>query len=360
MLKLRCSQIAATLALACSIMVNAPANAEDYYKDKTLTILVGTAAGGGIDTVARLFARNFAKHIAGNPSVVVQNMPGAAGAIAMNFMAQRAPKDGTMIIYDVWSPLSQVIKAKNARYDYTEMTPIGGLQGGPWLMFARKSALPDSLSSPADLAKMKGIVYSGQQPALVLDIYGRLALNILKVDYKYVSGYKGAAQIRLAIERDEAQITTHGLQGYRTGVEPRLVKDNVVVPLWYFQGRDRSGAYVDSPLVKSMPAFLDVYRKIYGSNPSGIEAEALDLLTSLYGRASNVVWGPPGMDPKAAEALRKAFVATFADPAFVAEQEKIFGFEYKDVDPDEVTKITTQLRAAKPELVAYFKKLMQQ
>jgi hypothetical protein len=336
-----------------------PTGAQEFYKGKTLSIMVGTAAGGGIDTIARLFARHFGKHIEGSPSIVVQNMPGAAGLVAMNHVAQRAPKDGTTIIYDVWTPLSQVIKAKQIRFDYREMTTIGALHGGPWLMFARKTALPPGgLSSRADLEKIKGIVYAGQQPTLILDIHGRLALNILKVDYKYVSGYKGARDIRLAIERDEAHVTTHGLQGYRGGVEPRLVKDGVVVPLWYFQRRDSSGAYVDSPLVKDMPAFLDVYRKIYGTNPSGIAWEALDFLAALFGRASNVVWGPPGMDPNAVRPLQKAFHATFADPDFIADQKKMFGFQYKEVNSEEVAKVTALLNSVDPKLVAYFQKLM--
>ena len=72
-----------------------PSAAQEFYRGKQLTVVVGLAAGGGIDTTARMFTRHFAKHVEGSPNIVVQNMPGAAGAIAMGYMGQRAAKDGT-------------------------------------------------------------------------------------------------------------------------------------------------------------------------------------------------------------------------------------------------------------------------
>ena len=87
------------------------------------------------------------------------------------------------------------------------------------MLFARRSVVPGGLKDPKDIIKATELVYGGQQPALILDMHGRLALNMLKLPYKYVHGYQGAAAIRFAMERNEVQVTTHGLQGYRQGVE---------------------------------------------------------------------------------------------------------------------------------------------
>lgn len=346
----------ASMALFWSL--SAPASAQqDFYRGKTLSVVVGLAPGGGIDIIARLFSRILAKYIPGSPTVIVQNMPGAAGATSMNYMVQRAPKDGTTIIYDSWTPLEQIIKSPHVTYDYTKMELIGALRSGPFMMFARKDSVPGGISNSAEFVKSGAIVYGGQQPSLILDMHGRLALDLLKLKYKYVSGYKGAAEIRLALDRNEINVTTHGMQGFRSGVEPTLVKAGKAVPLWYFQGRDASGTYVPSRLAGDMPAFQDVFRQV-GGTPSGIEWEALELLTDLYGAVSNFVWGPPGMDASALAALRKAFHATMIDEEFVAEQKKLYSFAHEDVDAAEARRIISLIPNAKPELAAFFKKFM--
>lgn len=333
--------------------------AQGFYQGKQVTLLVGPAAGGGIDTIARLFAKTFSKKLEGAPTLVVQNMPGAGGAAALAHLAQRAPKDGTVIIYDVWLPLVQITRPTQVRFDYATLSFVGAVRGGPWVVFARKDVVPGGMTKPADIAKASTLVYAGQQPSLVLDIYGRVGLNLLKAKYKYVSGYPAAPAIRVAIERDEANVTTHGLQGYRSGVEPTLVKNGVVVPVWYFQRRDAKGAYVSSPLVPEMTSFLDLYRQIHGSGPSGFEWEAFELLNDLYGNASNFVWGPPGMEPAALPPLQKAFAATLLDPEFIAEQKKMFGLVYENVPAEEAEKIVARIGNVDPKMIEYFLKLTQ-
>lgn len=346
------------IASCLTFAINSPASAQqEFYRGKQLSVIVGLAPGGGIDIIARLFSRILAKHIDGAPTVIVQNMPGAAGAFAMNYMVQRAPKDGTTIIYDSWTPLDQVIKAQHVTYDYTKMEFVGALRSGPFMMFARVDSVPGGITRSADFAKAPAIVYGGQQPALILDMHGRLGLDLLKVKYKYVSGYKGAAEIRLALDRNEINVTTHGMQGYRSGVEPTLVKAGKAVPLWYFQGRDASGAYVPSALAKGMPAFQDVYREV-GGKPEGLEWEALELLADLYGSVSNFVWGPPGMNPAAIEPLRKAFAKAMVDEEFIAEQMKLYGFTHENVGEAETKRIVGLIPNVKPELIAFFKKFM--
>ena len=334
------------------------AQAQEFYKGKRITMIVGLAAGGGLDIMARLFSKHLAKHIPGAPDIVVQNMPGAAGATAMNFMATRAAKDGFTLIYDSWTPLEQIIKSPHVNYDYTKMSYIGALRGGPWMLFAKKSVIPGGLSDPKDILKATDLVYGGQQPALILDIHGRLALNMLNVKYKYVYGYQGAAAIRFAMERNEVHVTTHGLQGYRQGVEQTLVKNGIAVPLFYFQRRDENGNYVPSNLINDMPSFQSVYRDVIGPNQTGIDWEALELLTDLYGSASNFVWGPPNMDPRAIEPLRAAVAKTMADPEFIAEQNALFGFPHEYLTPSEAQKIISRINTVSPQLIEYFSKLM--
>jgi tripartite-type tricarboxylate transporter receptor subunit TctC len=351
--------VAALAVLAAATAARAtPAAAADYYDGKQINLTVGFGAGGGVDIVARMFARAFGEHIAGKRAIVIQNMPGAAGMVAMNRLANTAPKDGTAIGYDSWTPLNQVIGLKQMRFDYAKLTMIGALRAGPYVMFARKDVVPGGLTHSADIVKAPNLIYAGQQPTLVLDIHGRMALNLMKAKYKYVSGYRSAPEIRIAMERGEANVTTHGLQGYRAGVEPRYIKQGLFVPLWYFQRRDAKGDWVVDPAMKGMPTLLGTYREVYGKMPAGTEADALAMVADLYGSVANVVWGPPGMAPEAVAPLRQAFYAAASDPSFQAEQDRTFGFRYEPVPVAEAEQVVAGLSKVDPKLVAYFKQLM--
>ncbi len=348
-------------AAAFALALAHPAAAEDqpYYAGKKISVVVGFAAGGGIDTMARMFVSHFARHIEGSPQLIVQNMPGAAGLIAMNRLANISAKDGLTIAYDTWGPLNQVIQSKFMKFDYNNMTMAGAFKGGPYVMFARKDVAPGGMQRPADIAKAKNLIYAGQQPTLVLDIHGRVALDLLKLKYKYISGYKGPPSIRNAMEQNEANITTHGLQGYRAGVAPRFVKQGLFVPLWYFPGRDADGKWLRDDRMTDMPPLLDVYKDIYGKSPEGFDLQIMELLADLHGHASEFVWAPPGTDARATEALRKAFYKAAVDPAFYADQDKILGFRYRAVPIPEAQAIARKLSNVDPKLRAYVQKLMQ-
>ena len=331
------------------------AAAQDIFRGKTITLIVGYSPGGGVDLPARMFARYMAQNLAGAPTIVIRNMPGAAGAIAMNFLTERADKDGLTIAYDSWQPVAQITETLGARFDYTKLTPIGAVRAAPFVVFARRDILPGGLGRPADLVKVKGLIYGGMQPAQVLDLHGRLGLDVLKVDYKYVRGYPGAVDIRTAIERGEAHVTAHGLQGYRSGVEPNLVKPGIVLPLWNFPHRDAGGSFIASAKIPDMQPFAEVYRRARGGSPAGLEWEALLALSTFYGTATNFLWGPPGMDPRALAPLAKAFAAAVVDPVSAAEQEKAFGFAYDLIALDAAAQAVASLDKVDPRLVAFFK-----
>lgn len=330
---------------------------QPFYLGKTISVVVGLASGGGTDIMARTFSKAFSKNIEGSPSVIVQNMPGAAGAAAMNFMYLRAPKDGSIVIYDAWTPVEQIIKAQHVKYDYSQMSFIGALRGEPYMMFARVDTVPGGLKSSIDFVKAPSIIYGGQQPALILDLHGRLALDLLKVNYKYISGYKGAADIRLALDRNEINVTTHGMRGYRSAVEPTLVSSGKALPLWYFEANIRHENFERSEAVKDIPSFQEVFSRTGGS-PSGIQWEALELLLDLHSSVTNFVWGPPEMQQAALKELRKGFSLTTNDQEFIAEQMKLYGFSHKNVPGDDAQKILNNLSNVKPELSEFFKNFM--
>lgn len=348
----------AALAVIGSIVGAGNAPAQEYFRGKTVTVVIGFSPGGGVDLPGRIFARHMAKHLEGSPTVIVRNMPGAGGAIALNYIFEKAEKDGLTVAYDSWLPIAQITETLGARFDYTKLTPVGAVRTAPFLSFANKASMPGGSSDAADIVKTKGLTYGGLQPAHVLDLHGRLSLDVLGVEYKYVRGYPSTPEVRTAIERAEVHITTHGLQGYRSSVEPNLVKTGVVVPLWYYPHRDASGRYQVHPKIPDMRPFPEVYERALGKAPSGIAWDAMQAVTTFYGTATNLLWGPPGMDQRAVAVMAKAFAAAVVDPEAIAEQEKAFGFAYEPVPMDAVAKMLASLGSMDPRLVAFFKDYM--
>ena len=330
--------------------------AQQAGNSQKLKAVVGFPPGGGVDTPARLFFRYFAKHNGGQ-APVVQNMPGAAGVIALNYMAARAPRDGSEIIFDNWAPvLMQLTRRKPVRYDYNKMSIIGAMKSGTYLMFVRKAAVPGGFKTQGDLLKDKTFVFAGQNPTLVLDIYARLSLNLLGVKYKYVSGYRGAPARFLAIQRGEADIASGALQGYRSAAEPQLVKTGHAAPLWYFADEDSKGNAVKDPNIPDMPMFREVYRKVKGTEPSGVTWKALQLMGRVTGQW--IVMGPPGLKPEVQQQLSTAFYATLADPEYRKEAQRILGFETTPVQRDDALRLISEVSKAYPATVAEIAKLM--
>lgn len=348
--------VAAILTIAAASFCLPNTTAAQTSQGSKLRVIVGFPAGGGIDTVARLIFRHFAKHNGGN-SPVIQNMPGAGGMISVNYTAARAPKDGSVITFDSGSPaIAQLTKQKSVRFDYSKLSIVGAVKGGTYLMFTRKAVIPGGLNEPAEILKANGAIFAGQNPRLVLDIYGRLALNLLGVNYKYVSGYRGAPARFLAIRRNEADIATVALQGYRAAAEPRMVKNGHAVPLWYFASEDAKGMAVADKDIPDMPMFREVYKKAKGKDPSGSVWQALQVMNRISGKY--LVIGPPGMNKAALERLRKVFTQTAADPNLRQEYKKILGFELAPIPVEEMQAVYANLSKLDPGAVAEITKLM--
>ncbi len=341
-----------------SLMLLPSIEAAPYYKGKNITVLVGFNAGGGTDTTARIFTKYFGKYIPGSPSVIVKNLPGAGGVKALNLIAEKTRPDGYTLIFQNWVPVSQLIKEPGVRFDYSDLTIVGGAQGPPFMLFARTDAVPGGIKKPADIKNADKLVYAGLRPSIPLDIFGRLSLNLLGLEYRYVTGYRGAAKVRAAIKQGEANITTHALNGYRSGVEPAMAKDGTVTPVWYFQNKDEQGNYFKSKDINDMPTFMEVYEEVKGGTPSGDLWNAFSVLRGLYSTASWFFWGPPNMNKEATKELQEGFQKMMQDPELIAESKKIAGFVFKPASTKNVQMMVDGLDDIDPDTIAYLKKFI--
>jgi hypothetical protein len=340
-----------TLA-ALGLFAAEPAGAQDFYKGKRLTLMINFAAGGPTDIEGRLFARHIARHIAGHPNIIVQNMDGAGGLIGTNWLGEVAPKDGTALGYltgAAWQYSSDPsrYRADLRTYEFVAYQP------GTSVYFVRKDVTP-GMQVATDLIKAKGLVSGGLGADNSKDILMRLGLDMLGLSYKHVTGYRSNSSARLALQRNEISFFSESPPGYRATVEPTLVKDGVVIPTWYDPGWNGETILVPKQVEGlTIRPFHELYQSIHGKMPSGQLWDVYLASLAINSAMQRLVLLPPGAPAAALESLRAAVLLLNGDKAFAEDSLKTMGFVPEFVAGAETNRQVRQALVLKPEIRAF-------
>jgi tripartite-type tricarboxylate transporter receptor subunit TctC len=281
---------------------------EDFYRGKTLRIIVGFAAGGGYDTFTRAMARHIDRYIPGNPGVVVENMPGAGSLVAANYLYNRAKPDGTTVgVFSSGLVTQQAMNSKGIRFDARQIRWLGSMSKGTPVCavmgFTGLRTLQDVLSSKKEL-KM-GSTGSGTTTHDLTN----LMIGLMDAPFKVIAGYGGTADVRLAMQRKEIDGACWTWESMRTTARTMLDA----------QGEDRLIPFViqgkyDDPLVKGLPQFTEVLK----------DKERLAAFKAWL--APYEFFRPVALPPKTpnqrVDTLRAALKKTMEDPAFIGEAKK--------------------------------------
>jgi len=301
-----------SLAVAASLLVAAAsgAGAEDFYQGKTIKLVVPSAPGGGYDSYGRTLAQYMSKHIPGEPTIVVQNMPGGGGLTGANWLFTVAPKDGLTIgLIQRGVPFYPFFGDKNAQFEPLKFNWLGSItaEAGAITVFhtAKAQTLADAFKSE--------IVLGGSGPN-DSETYPFLMNNTIGTKFRIVSGYKANTETLLAIERGEVE----GLSGSWSSMKsnrPDWVKDKLVRPLVQI-------AKVKQPDLPDVPLIMDFVKKD--------EDRIMWTVALSMAQAGRPVAAPPGIPPDLLKILRKGFDDTMKDAAFIADMERT----RRDVSPE--------------------------
>jgi tripartite-type tricarboxylate transporter receptor subunit TctC len=270
---------------------------------KTVQLIVGFGAGGGFDLWGRLVARHIGRHLPGNPSVVVQNMPGAGGFIAVNNIYNTAPKDGTAIgLVASSTPLGPINGATGARFDSTKLTWLGTptIDTNTCVAFNSPQVKVKTLK---DIYETELIV-GGTGPGAGTYAWPKGLSGLLGMKFKVIGGFPSASNVLLAMERGEIEgICVTGL----TNLRPDWITNKTVNVLF------QSGA-ASSFSLKGVPVVADLAK-----TPD--ERTAIEFLYAgeAIGRP---FFAPPDMPVDRAKMLQDAFAETMTDPEFLADAKK--------------------------------------
>lgn len=340
------------LTLAWLLLCFGHATAQQpFYAGKQLTILVNYDAGGPTDLEARVFSRHIAKHVPGNPRIIVQNMGGAGGIVGAKYLGEVAPRDGSMLGYFTASTQRYVSNPERFKVDFRTYEFIAVLPSGR-IHFMRTDIRP-GMKSAADVVRGEDIVVGGLQRDGPKDVSMRLTLDMLGAHYKYVTGYNSSARAMIALERGEINYFADSPPLYKTKIEP-LVQAGTLMPVFYdpqFDGREFT-----VPLYMkhySIQPFHELYKSIKGAMPSGRLWEAYKSLLLTNGTMYRQIVLPPGAPQAAVTALRAAMSRLASDADYIAEATKVMGEAPEYVTSPTLNDDVRQALTISPELKSF-------
>lgn len=202
--------------------------AEDYYKGKTISIIIGFAPGGGADTFAHFLSQHLASHMVGKPNVIIQHMPGAGGINALNHIYNIGPADGTRTI--LTSPahtIAQVLSEENVRYDLKKMNVIGTLTRDTSSCAASGQS---GIKSILD-GREREIIVGATGPNSSAAQQAYLLKNLLGLKLKIVAGYRGTGPVRLAMESGEVEVVCAFWASQALGPQKQEFESGKLVPI---------------------------------------------------------------------------------------------------------------------------------
>ena len=276
----------------------------DFYKGKSIELLIGYSGGGGYDVYARLLARHMGKHIPGNPTIVPRNMPGAGSLVLANWLYNIAPKDGTAFgMIGRGTPFDPMLGIEAAKFDPTKYLWLGSMNNEVSVCVSWHT----SGVTKYEQLLQKELVVGGTGPSADTDQFPRITNAVLGTKFRIISGYPGGNDISLAMERGEV--------GGRCGWS------------WSSVISTRMNWFKEKKVHVLMQLALEKHDDL-PNVPLVVDLAKTDeqkaTLRLIFARQAlgRPLLGPPGIPQDRAAALQKAFTDTMKDKAFLAEAEK--------------------------------------
>jgi tripartite-type tricarboxylate transporter receptor subunit TctC len=322
------------IALAAVLALHSTAHADpiaDFYKGRSISWILSAGAGGGYSSYALAFAPYFSAHIPGNPSIVVQNLPGGGGIRAMLYLNEVAPKDGsTLGLVHSSVPFAPLYGIKAASFDPRKMNWIGSIDASTGICVAWHTSGIATWQDMLDKQFTVGGSGAGSQMETMPEMLNKLFGTKIKV----VSGYKGGNDIYLAMERGEVQGRCGGLISSIKSTRPDWFPEKQVnVPIQIATARN--------PIFPDVPTVMELAKDDRTKKILQLVLAPLEM--------DRPILAPPGTPPDRVAALRDAFHAAMNDPGFIAEAEKDH-LEIREISGLRIAQVLDEAYAMPPEI----------
>lgn len=317
------------------------AAAAAFYAENTVSVFVGSGAGGGFDTTARLVARHIGRHIPGRPTVIVVNMPGGGGLVAANHVFNAAAKDGTAIgLFHEAQVMNQLTGAEGVQFDLRQFNWLGSSYDDPNVCIVRSDAPVAAFREL--IGRAEPMVFGGTAPGSNSYDAPRVLAAATGANIRTVAGYSTTNDVRVGLERGEVHGVCLGWASVQATSTQWL--DDAYAHVFVQNGTARHPDLPDVPLALEFA-----------------EDETSRILLRLLDAPSAMAKPfalPPGVDEPRVRIMRYALAATYRDPAFLAEAETMrLHFEPKTAP--EIDQVLLEVLATPPEVTARYRQIIQ-
>jgi tripartite-type tricarboxylate transporter receptor subunit TctC len=329
-----------------AIAPTAGAQGDQFYKGKTIRIMVGSTAGGFYDRWGRLFGKYMSKYIPGQPEFVVQNMTGAGSVIATNHVFNVAKPDGLTLVMPLNGVyIDQFVGRKEAQFDMRKFRFIGSPVTESIIFYMRADAPYKSI---ADIIKAKEPPKCGGSGTASSDyILSKVLEETVGAKFNTVLGYAGGTEIDLAVEKNEVVCRAHSMSAH-FGREP--------FDTWHKRGFDRHLVQTSSKK-DSRAADAPTLNELFDQHKVPANSRRLAQVLLAAGDFGRPMMVTPGTPPDRVKMLRDAFVKTLSDPEAIEEAKK----GRMDIDPatgEELEKLVREIFDSPPDVVERVKKIL--
>jgi tripartite-type tricarboxylate transporter receptor subunit TctC len=283
-------------------------------------ILVPFAPGGGQDITARLFANVWGDFFPNKPNFIVENMPGAGGAVAMRDLIEKKAPDGlTLVLPGSGVALRWFLKEQGHTYPMEKMRAIGALPSGP-VNVVRTDA-GDSLERL--IGRDKPLRSGHNAPGALGPVDSAIFMRMLGVPMDFVYGFEGYGEVAIAVERGEIENSSPGIPGYIQTWMP-MVETKLIHPIFQIGQLNEKGDVIRSPMLPNVPTGYEEYKRIKRAEPSGTDWEAYKVLIGMS-NLNGAVLAHPDLPAERLAALRESFGKMIADPSWERETARVLG-----------------------------------
>jgi tripartite-type tricarboxylate transporter receptor subunit TctC len=331
-------RVAAGVAASLLLTQAAQAQSEqDFYRNKQIRMIVGYAAGNEYDIGARLLARYWEKHIPGNPKIIIQNMPQGASLQAANYLYNQAPRDGTVIGSITRNIVNTALLSNsNLQADPRKFIWLGGTSFPGRVCVAGKNAPTQKMADVFTREVITGSNGPGNSTHILPTVFNHL----LGAKFKIVEGYRGTADILLAIERDEVQAVCASYGQFRNSSAA------------FQEGRLKIIFRAEEGIMPEIPDVPSIYE--FAKTEQQKQFMRFVFSSTEFGRPYVL---PPEVPAERVAILREAFADAVKDPELIAEAAKL-QVDMSFRPPQELDRITKALYETPPELIEAVQKLL--
>lgn len=324
--------LAAAVLGLLAVPVQAQEDVAEFYRGKTVRLIVGVGVGTGYDVNARVLARHLGRHIPGNPNVIVQNQPGAGSLTMTNQMYAAGPFDGTVLGASFNGlPTAPLLQPNGVRFDSAKINWVGSTNRETQTMYVWHTA---PMKTIEDL-KTQEMIAGAQAPGSTQYDYPMLGRALFGQKYKVVTGYKSTSDINLAMERGEVHGTLANWSTVKT-LNLKQYEDKLIRILVVWGVRKH-------PELPGIPLIVDMAK-----TPEQKQALQLALARLEFGRP---FFMPPNVPADRVNAIRRAFDATMKDKEFLAEADKL-KLEIDPMSGEELARTLEQIAKTPADVVA--------